>query len=55
MAWLKVIGDLMQPVLIPIATALVAWLVPSPHSIMVKKQLATHMAEESGKGLDQLP
>ncbi len=52
MTWLAAIGLAMKPIIIPICSALVAWFVPTPQSLLAKKLAATHQEEQSGKGLD---
>ena len=55
MTWLTALTLSFKPVILPILTCLVGWLVPSPKEILRRKQAATHEAEQSGKGLDTLP
>jgi hypothetical protein len=53
--WLAAIGLSFKPIILPILTALVGWIVPSPQELLARKEAATHQAEASGKGLDNLP
>lgn len=55
MSWIAAIGLAFKPIILPILTAIVGWLIPSPAQLLAKKEAATHEAEGSGKGLDQLP
>ena len=55
MTWLTAIGLAFKPIILPILTLLVGWVVPSPQELLARKQAATHQAEQTGKGLDSLP
>ena len=54
-AILAILAASFKPIFLPILTALVGWLIPSPTQLLIKKEAATHEAEQTGKGLDQLP
>jgi hypothetical protein len=55
MTWLAMVAAAFKPVILPVLTALVGWLIPSPQQLLAKKEAATHQAEQSGQGLDTLP
>lgn len=55
MSWIAVVTALFKPVIVPLLTGLVGWLIPSPAQLLAKKEAATHQAEQSGTNLDQLP
>jgi hypothetical protein len=55
MSLLTILAMAFKPVILPILTALVGWVLPSPQQLLANKEAATHQAEQSGEGLDNLP
>ena len=55
MTWLAAIGLAFKPVILPILTLIVGWVIPTPQQLLAKKLAATQAAEQAGKGLDPLP